>query len=154
MARFWFLNLDQFFFFSSFFFSRQDGAWSQGHLHSNIPCGGSDDGVWEPPRSSGLAAERFVQYFERDGTTLVFVSESSPDWLTNLLTQAEQNLGMAMVFTLASRAGEWLEETFLETVRFTESEDERIRREAEEVQALLLFVDPQTVLILWIISCC
>jgi len=68
--------------------------------------------------------------------------------LTNLLTQAEQNLGMAMVFTLASRAGEWLEETFLETVRFTESEDERIRREAEEVQALLLFVDPQTVLIL------
>lgn len=40
---------------------------------------------------------------------------------------------MAMVFTLASRAGEWLDETFVETVKKTEADDERIKREAEEV---------------------
>lgn len=39
-----------------------------------------------------------------------------------------------MVFTLASRAKEWLDETFVNVVRYTESEDERKRLEAEELE--------------------
>jgi len=50
-----------------------------------------------------------------------------------LFPQAEQNLGMSMVFTLASRAKEWLDEIFVSVAKHAQYEDERLRLEAEEV---------------------
>jgi len=58
--------------------------------------------------------------------------EESEDLLSVLAQNAEENTGMAMIFTLVSVALEWLNERHDSSVKEKEDEEERIRLQAEE----------------------
>lgn len=71
---------------------------------------------------------------EEDDENTNLEDEECDDLANHLLEQAEENTGMAMIFTLVSVALEWLNERWDASVREKEEEEERKRLAEEEAE--------------------
>merc|ERR1719286_6888 len=94
--------------------------------------GDSDEGMWTllklsfPDTYPDVAPEIDIE--DSDGIDDDILEE----YKSSLLTVAEENLGMAMVFTIVSAGIEWLGEKNDQLKREAEEEKQRIKEEEEE----------------------